>query len=115
MARGGFRPGAGRPRKSGPGKAVDAACVAVNAAAPEAASVEVHAGQVTPLEYLLRLVNDATASAGDRFKAAVAAAPYIHARAGDTLKGKKEQAQEAAEKAATGKFAPRTGPRLVKG
>lgn len=117
MARGGFRPGAGRPRKSGEGQAVQAAKAAVKAEKVEAGPDEVPAGNVTPLAYLLSVVNDLTADDGDRFKAAVAAAPYVHVRASDlaAAKGKKEVAQESAEKAATGKFAPRSGPRLVKG
>lgn len=115
MARGGFRPGAGRPRKTGEGEAVKAAKAAVKAEKVEARPVEIPAGNVTPLAYLLSVVNDLNADDGDRFKAAVAAAPYVHARASDVVKGKKEAAQEAAEKAATGRFAPRSGPRLVKG
>lgn len=124
MARGGYRPGAGRPRKTGEGQAVKAARAAVKAeAVPAAAPVvadapavmEALAGNVTPLEYLLSVVNDLNAEEGDRFKAAVAAAPYVHVRASDVPKGKKEAAQETAEGAATGVFAPRSGPRLVKG
>ena len=40
-------------------------------------------------------------------------APYVHARASDVAPGKKEQKQEAAEKVAAGKFAPRGGPKLA--
>jgi phage terminase small subunit len=112
MARGGFRPGAGRPRKSGAGGAVDKAAVAVKSEAQAGAEP---AGEITPLEYLLSVVNDQFAEKGDRFKAAVAAAPYVHARASDLLaaKGKKEQKQGEAERVAGGKFAPRGGPKLA--
>ena len=49
-------------------------------------------------------------------RAAVSAAPYVHAKASDVIaaKGKKEQKQDAAEQVAGGgKFAPRRGPRLA--
>ena len=35
---------------------------------------------ITPLEYLLDIVQDTAASADKRFAAAVAAAPYVHPR-----------------------------------
>lgn len=116
MARGGYRPGAGRPRNAGDGKTASKVSAAAKAAVVSADDVvAVPAGQVSPLEYLLGVVNDLDAEAADRMRAAVAAAPYVHARASDIIaaKGKKEQQQEAAEQVAGGKFAPRRGPRLA--
>ena len=117
MARGGYRPGAGRPRKSGDGRTAEKVkASAKKILQAEAALVEIPAGQVSPLEYLLGVVNDAGADPADRMRAAVSAAPYVHARASDIVsaKGKKEQKQEAAEQVAgAGRFAPRRGPRLA--
>lgn len=106
MARGGYRPGAGRPRKEA-GKAPSV---------KSKQSVEKprkSLGGLTPLEYMLDVMNDASADDARRDRLAIAAAPYVHGRASDMAPGKKEQKQEAAEKAATGKFAPRGGPKLA--
>ena len=68
---------------------------------------------MTPLEYMLNVMNDDDVEDTRRDRMAMAAAPYVHARASDVVPGKKEQKQEAAEKVAAGKFAPRSGPRLA--
>lgn len=70
-------------------------------------------GGLTPLEYMLSVMNDDDQEPTRRDRMAMAAAPYVHARASDVAPGKKEQKQEAAEKVAAGKFAPRGGPRLA--
>ena len=91
--RGGVRPGAGRP-KSGPVLLPD--LPATN----------------DPLAFLLALVNEPTADMRLRLNAAVALMPYVHAKAGET--GKKDAKQDAAEKAASGKFVSTNPPvRLV--
>ena len=112
MARGGFRPGAGRPRKQR-----DEASEKIEAAKkalPEAAAPG-EAGTLSPLEYLLSVLNDPAANKDQRFRAAIAAAPYVHAKAEGEVKGVKEKRQEAAKAAAGGgsKFATRKGPRLA--
>ena len=106
MARGGARPGAGRPRKEA-GR--------VPAVKNEAAANRPRKslGGKTPLEYMLSVMNDDDQEPTRRDRMAMAAAPYVHARASDVAPGKKEQKQEAAEKVAAGKFAPRGGPRLA--
>lgn len=106
MARGGARPGAGRPRKE---------AGSVPAVKNEAAAHRPRKslGGMTPLEYMLSVMNDDDAENTRRDRMAMAAAPYVHARASDVAPGKKEQKQEAAEKVAAGKFAPRGGPRLA--
>ena len=105
MARGGYRPGAGRPRKE--------------AGKPPAMANEESAhkprkslGGKTPLEYMLSVMNDPVAEDARRDRMAMAAAPYVHGKAADAAPGKKEQRQAAAEKVA-GKFTPRSGPKLA--
>lgn len=102
MPRGGSRPGAGRPRKG------------EERLKPEKIARDAAARDMTPLEFMLSVMNDANADEKLRAQMAVAAAPYIHAKPGDAPKGKKEQAQEeATEIASGGKFAPRRSPKLV--
>lgn len=89
---GGARPGAGRKPKP---KIVP----------PELLAVE---GQ-SPLEFLLSVQNNVSAPAALRVRAAIAAAPYVHAK---NAKGsKKEERQEAAKKVGAGRFAPAVPPR----
>lgn len=115
MARGGFRPGAGRPRKSRDEVAEKTG--AVEKDLPQAAEAVVHSEATTfsPLEYLLSVLNDPTAHKDQRFRAAIAAAPYVHPKAEGDAKGVKEKRQEAAKAAAGGgsKFATRKGPQLA--
>ena len=101
MARGGYRPGAGRPKGSEPfEKAKDRR--------------EAKAAGLSPLEYMLQVMNDAGAEDSRRDRMAVAAAPFVHAKPGDAPKGKKEEADDAAHEVASGgKFAPRGTPRLA--
>jgi hypothetical protein len=67
MARGGKREGAGRPSGS-----VSAVTQAQKEAALE--------GGESPLDYMLRVMRDATADLGRRDDMAKAAAPYAHAK-----------------------------------
>ena len=106
MARGGYRPGAGRPRKEA-GKAP------VIKNENDAGKPRKSLGGLSPLEYMLGVMNDPEQDGQRRDKMAIAAAPYVHGKAADTAPGKKEQKQEAAEKVAAGKFAPRGGPKLA--
>src|SRR5262245_504773 len=84
MARGGYRPGAGRPRLRPSEKAVEAASKC----------------ERTPLEYMLAVMNDADVDITRRDRMAIAAAPYCHGRVADKRLGKKDLAEAAAEKAA---------------
>lgn len=99
MARGGARPGAGRPRKGDAPAKVEA----------EAASAEPRVER-TPLEYMLAVMNDPDADKARRDRMAQAAAPYVHGKPGDAPKGKKEEAKERAA-AAHSKFAVPQPPR----
>lgn len=106
MARGGSRPGAGRPRK----EAGTVPAATENTVKRPRKSLD---GR-SPLEYMLEVMNDEEADPARRDRMAQAAAPYVHARAEASAAGKKEQKQAAAEGiAAGGKFAPRGGPRLA--
>lgn len=67
MARGGRRPGAGRPKG------------AANKRTREIADKAAGEG-LTPLEYMLQILRDETNSVESRFEAAKAAAPYVHPR-----------------------------------
>lgn len=103
MPRGGARPGAGRKTK-----AVRDALAACELAAKRSS------GEMTPLDFMLAVMRDEEQELRLRTAMAQAAAPYVHAKPGDAPKGKKEQAQEAAQEiAAGGKFAPRRAPLLV--
>ena len=87
---GGFRPGAGRPEKI---------------------HSQLSGATRTPLAYMLEVMNDASADPLRRDKMAVAAAGYVHARAGEG--GKKDEQQAAAQKVAKGRFAPSAPPRMA--
>ena len=65
--------------------------------------------QLTPLEYLLKLMNDPNSDKEMRFRAAVEAAKYVHIRM-DTTAGKKDEKAERARAASSGKFAPSAPP-----
>lgn len=115
MARGGYRPGAGRPKGSGRACRVAPAIPApaeVPAKAIEAqGEVPAVGAEVLPLAYMLAVINDSEADETRRDRMAIAAAPFLHPKSGES--GKKEQRQEAAGKVSKGKFAPAPGPRLV--
>lgn len=107
MARGGSRPGAGRPKKT-------AAPPPDIAPAPDIARAAANA-DMTPLEYMLTVMRDPGADDARRDRMAQAAAPFVHARADSAAPGKKEQAAERAQDAAAegSPFAPPAAPKLV--
>ena len=90
--RGGFRPGAGRPKSGNP------PIVEVKA---EALSATL-AVEILPLQYMLGVMRDPTALTSRRDRMAALAAPYCHARASDAAGGKKAMAQTAADTAGHG-------------
>jgi hypothetical protein len=59
---------------------------------------------ISPLQYLLRVLNNPRASARRRDRAAVVAARYLHSRPGDSI-GKKRQLLEAARAAGGAEWA----------
>jgi phage terminase small subunit len=64
-----------------------------------------------PMEFLASLMNDPNEEMKLRKEAAAALLPYKHKKLGEG--GKKDAAQEAAEKVSTGRFAPKQPPKLV--
>lgn len=97
----------GRPPKSESEKAKDK-CPGQNAAADV---VE----ELSPLEYMISVINDPTASAERRDKMAIEAAKYCHANGiGMQRLGKKQIGQMRAEEAAkSGKYATPPAPFTV--
>lgn len=71
---------------------------------------QVDLSALTPLDFLLQVMRDPEEDKGRRMNAAQLAAPYVHAKKGET--GKKEQKDEAAKKVA-GRFAQAAPPRLA--
>lgn len=95
MARGGARPGAGRPkgvktlkenRKSIPADIRSAA----------------RAAKVSPLDYMLAVMNDEEADPARRDRMAQAAAPFVHPKAEPVKPSAKEQVEETARTADRG-------------
>lgn len=105
MPRGGYRPGAGRPKGSGKAKPIEKERLPADVARAAKAS------ELSPLDYMLQVMNDQDADDARRDRMAIAAAPFVHAKPGDVAKGKKEERQEAAEKAAS-RFSVPAPPRL---
>ena len=89
MARGGKREGAGRPAGT-PNKATQETQAAVAASG------------LTPLEYMLGVINDPSADESRRDRMAQAAAPYVHPKAEAAEGGKKAQREAAARVAERG-------------
>ena len=107
MARGGYRPGAGRKkgskikirRKNGdiPSDILDGAA----------------AENLEPLAYMLKVMNDPREDAGRRDRMAIAAAPFCHVKKGES--NSKTEKLNKATIAGAGKFAPMKPPlKLVK-
>ena len=93
MARGGARPGAGRPRK-------------LKVIAAEG-SFDLPSGQnqrpdELPLEYMLRIMRDPTIDDARRDKMAALAAPFCHPRVADNRFGKRDAALAEAQCATEG-------------
>jgi hypothetical protein len=90
MSRGGFRPGAGRPKgaKAGQSKNRDGFSADVVRAASKA--------DMSPLDYMLTVMRNPDADQSRRDRMAIAAAPFCHPRVADNKLGKKDsQAEEA--------------------
>lgn len=98
MARGGYRAGAGRPRKPANElvrpRSKKAAVTASNApSAPPS-------GDLTPLEFALSVMNDPTQCADRRDRFCIALLPYFHSKMGEL--GKKDHANKTAKLASEG-------------
>lgn len=128
MSQGGFKAGAGRPRKhpkkepSGlgrgrpkggknkpkfDGQVLDAKEMPTSLIHEYAKTSR----KKSPLEFLLNLVNDETKELADRMRAASVILPFMHAKIGE--KGKKDSVQDSANEVATsGTFATPESPSL---
>lgn len=113
MARGGYRPGAGRKKgskgvKSGTGRSGKKKS---KAEVPADIAADAAAENLDPLTYMLNVINDPRVDEDRRDRMAIAAAPFVHARAGG-MQGKKDERKEKAKTAGSGKFAPSAPPKL---
>ena len=102
MARGGYRPGAGRPKGStAKNKAKKPKKRAPKI--PKKVVAEATAEDLDPLSYMLGVMNDPKVDVVRRDRMAIAAAPFVHARKGEGA-GKKEEKADKAKSAGAGKF-----------
>lgn len=108
MARGGYRPGAGRPKAAkATGSASDKSTI----------KTEAKKAVLSPLDYMLSVMNDGAADDTRRDRMAIAAAPFVHQKPAEASNSVKKQRQEAGERVAKGggKFAAPAPPlRLVR-
>lgn len=103
MAKGGYRPGAGRPKGSKTKSKEKADSVMdINAAAASE--------NLTPLEYMLKIMRDPNEDEDRRARMAIAAAPFCHARKGEG--SGKEDKSDRAKAAGSGKFATSPPPNI---
>lgn len=98
MPRGGIRPGQGRPKgvKNGEGQ--------------ENIPKEAEKLNLSPLEYMLNVMNDPNVEPTRRDRMAGMAAPFVHGKPGD--KGKKEEKDENARNIVKKRFSPASPPSL---
>lgn len=108
MAKGGYRPGAGRP------KGAKNISKESKTGIPRDIQKAARKSGLTPLDYMLTVMNDEKSDDNRRDRMAVAAAPFVHAKAEAADASKKAQRQATAEKSASeGKFAAPGAPKLV--
>jgi hypothetical protein len=108
MARGGFRPGAGRPRgASTAGKKEKAVERTLETASQGSKRFK------TALEFAMDVINDGEAPLDAKIRLAIAAMPFQNPKLEAAAPGKKERREEAANNAAKGKFATPSPPKLV--
>jgi hypothetical protein len=96
MARGGYRPGAGRP------KSAKTPAALAREKAPADVKRAARKSGLSPLDYMLAVMNDTEADDARRDRMAVVAAGYVHAKPSDAPKGKKEEAADASRTAGAG-------------
>jgi len=112
MARGGYRVGAGRPKGSRNKKKEIPTNVGKDKQpeTPTKPEDKIQISELTPLEHMLAVINDPKADIERKDKMAIAAAPFFHGKL--SLKGKKQDRQEKALKAGSGRFKPGKPPTL---
>lgn len=109
MARGGYRPGAGRKKGS---KAKGGPAKPKKPGIPADIQAEAEAAEMEPLDYMKKVMRDENADPERRDRMAVAAAPYCHSRKGEGA-GKKDEQGARARAAGAGKFAAGKAPLKV--
>jgi phage terminase small subunit len=120
MARGGVRAGAGRPKGTikevtkQPRRAKAGEPLPAISKPPTPEPVEEIDPNLTPLDHFLKVIRDPLESKDRRDRAAAVLLPFCHEKAG-AKGGKKEEREDAAKKAASGKYAVPVPPRLVQG
>ena len=92
---GGFRPGAGRPRKGDQNPEMRVSAMQKEAEAEVSEILKKY--ELNPLEYMLQVMNDPSVDPQRKDRMAVAAAPYVHTKKTDAPLGKKEAADELAK------------------
>lgn len=97
---GGYRPGAGRPRKISDVEFSEDA--PKTNGVPSDVVVLANIEGMTPLEYMLMVMRDDAVDPVRRDRMAIAAAPFVHAKIDTAKPGKKEQAKLTAERADEG-------------
>lgn len=111
MARGGARLGAGRPKIGRTAKEpAKKESRKQSRDDSSAGTFSTGGAKLSPLEYMLLVMNSDEVDDGRRDRMAVAAAPFVHTKMGEG--GKKEQKDEAAKKVAS-RFAPSAPPKLA--
>jgi len=102
MARGGYRPSAGRPKGS---TAVSPAVKTAEAdlsAGPVSCDAEKSKKHESALAFAMSVINDPKADMPDKIRLAIAAMPFQHARLSELPVGKKEREQADANNAGAG-------------
>jgi hypothetical protein len=118
MARGGYKPGAGRPKGSKtlhkrPETATPLGGEALAGAYRDLLGIDEPKDE-SPMEYGLRVMRDPLADRERRDRMAIALLPYLHKRQADARPTVREQRKTAAKEAGAGLFAPSAPPaRLV--
>ncbi len=121
MARGGYRPGSGpqkgakyRPRAPKPDGVIKKKRINKPKGSPGIPTdiTKVAAAEnITPLAYMLKVMNDPNEDKNMRARMAAAAVPYMHPRKGEGA-GKKEKKSERAKTAGEGRFRTSAPPQL---
>jgi hypothetical protein len=111
MPRGGYRPGSGPKKGTKYRTRGTTKTPQVKKEIPPDIVASAVKENLTPLEFMLREMNDTSLPWADRARMAATAAPFVHARAGEG-KGKKGEQAEAAKNAA-GRFSQTSAPKIV--
>lgn len=111
MARGGYRPGAGRPPGTTKGQDEGITGSIHDENGGEPCSADLEGVERSPLDYMLAVMNDTTADPSRRDRMAIAAAPFVHGKIPEG--GKKNAAQDAAKDVSAGKFKAAEPPKLA--